>query len=499
MRNLQYLFVALFLGGFVFLYSSQPTTAARTTHAETLVKEAESWGGALKWAISIEYIGKVDYPNMDTYNSTKVALSEAQKAVSALPESEQKRQLEERLESKVTIHFKRAMAYIDAITSGKKIQAHKATLHNNIYVYEDIEKTKASYDTLSAEIRKQAVLLYRVYGKSTRDAILEEFKDPAESLLRAVIYEITVYNALNDVEGQIAKGVSHPRLEQANIHIKNVKGSSPFWNELYSGVENANNTVKMSYAELKDLLTQQAKRTGIPPEILKAIAYNETAFTQFGRNYGPNISFDNGVGLMQITVDSNNSPYDYQRLKFDTAYNIQVGAEILKQKLDYDIPVINNGDLAFLENWYFAILAYNGLSKINDPTIYPATYQQRIYTTISNNSQVNPEALSKDDIMITYKENSNIMEFGAKMYYQTSRTTKTTQVFEIGETAILKHSVALRSKPTTSGDFISSLPAGSTLKFLGKPESDNNPSNHFVWYRVSLPNGDEGYVASVSF
>ncbi len=304
---------------------------------------------------------------------------------------------------------------------------------------------------------------------------------------------------MNEVEGKIAKGVSHPVLEQANIHIKNVKGSSPFWSELFHSVESANDTVRMSTAEKKDLLTKQAVKAGIPPEILKAIAHNETVFTQFGPNLEPNISFDNGIGIMQITENPENTPYDYERLKYDIAYNIQVGTDKLKRKLGYAIPVINDGNTAFLENWYFAIMAYNGLSKINDPTIYPATYQQKVYSTISKNSDVDPEILSKDDFVITYKENSNLMEFGGKMQYETTKLTKSTQVYGIGETAVLMDSVTLRNKPTTAGTPIDSLPAGSALKILDNPVSDNNPSNHFVWYRVSLEDGQEGYVASVSF
>ncbi|WP_113930690.1 hypothetical protein [Bacillus sp. P14.5] len=125
MKHIKLLFAALFLGGSIFLFIGQPASAASFSEAERLVEKAESWGGALKWAISIEYTGKVDYPNMNTFNHTKSALLEAQKAVAALPEGEQKRELENRLESKVNVYYTRAVAYIDAITSGKKYKVIK--------------------------------------------------------------------------------------------------------------------------------------------------------------------------------------------------------------------------------------------------------------------------------------------------------------------------------------------------------------------------------------
>jgi soluble lytic murein transglycosylase-like protein len=502
LKQIKVILVAMIFGSFVFLYNHQEASAASISETEAMVKNAESWAGALKWAISVEGKDHIEYPDMNTFNNTKSAFFKAKEAVSTLPQGTQKASLEERLENGVEVHYTRAIAYIDAITSGKKIREKELILQEYI-TSGNIDGTTTAYHLVTAEIRKQAELLYRVYGKSTRDAILREYKVPAESLVRSVIYEVTVNDFLSQLDGKLSKGVSHEYLEDAIINFKEVSPASPLYNPLSSKLNSVKSKVEMTNKEIKDRLTSTATIYGIPPEVLKAIAFNENGFKQFGPNFEPHISTDNGIGLMQVTVDPAKTPYSVERLKFDTAYNIQVGAEILRSKWRFTgeiIPTINNGDASVLENWYFAIMAYNGLSKVNDPTLYNETYQQKIYSYISNYSDVNPELLSKDDILITYENGSNIMYFTRKMNYVTAQKTRSTQMYVTGDTIELKDYVRFRTEPsTTSGEVISTLPKGTKLTIQSSFINDNAYNNHYVWYKVSLPSGQTGYVASVSF
>ncbi|MGG3915932.1 lamin tail domain-containing protein [Rossellomorea vietnamensis] len=171
-------------------------SASTYTQAEKLVTEAEQWAGALKWEISLEYRktkypnDPITYPNMDIYNNTKEPMLAAEKLLPSLS-SIKRNELRKRIDNNVKVHYLRAQAYIDAITSGRKI-LDKTNYYNKLYVNSPIsDPTVQAYHDLSSEIRKQAVLLYRVYGQSTRDAILEKYKTPGETARQNTIYTIT--------------------------------------------------------------------------------------------------------------------------------------------------------------------------------------------------------------------------------------------------------------------------------------------------------------------
>ncbi|SFQ23894.1 transglycosylase SLT domain-containing protein [Salibacterium halotolerans] len=126
--------------------------------------------------------------------------------------------------------------------------------------------------------------------------------------------------------------------------------------------ENSSNPTSLSYKEKKELLTEAALEHNIPPEIVKAIAYEETGMRQFNESGDSvmNQNEDGGVGIMQVTLDENdleNRNVDRQRLKNDTAYNIEIGVDLLNEKWSWSgsvLPTVNSGDKQVLENWYFA-------------------------------------------------------------------------------------------------------------------------------------------------
>ena len=128
--------------------------------------------------------------------------------------------------------------------------------------------------------------------------------------------------------------------------------------------------------EIEKILEEVALNKGIPPTILKAIAYTESNYRQF-QNGKPLISFD-GIswGIMQVTPQFY-PKLDIELLKYDIRYNIEAGADILLDKWGYAfsakpmIPKIGKGDIRVLEDWYFAIWAYNGFSANNNPNMIP--------------------------------------------------------------------------------------------------------------------------------
>ena len=115
-------------------------------------------------------------------------------------------------------------------------------------------------------------------------------------------------------------------------------------------------------ARLKDA----ALRYNVPSAILMAIAYQESGWRQFDTNgntvVGSNATSQD-VGIMQINTSGRS---DVDRLMTDIDYNIETGAKMLDGKWKL-APGIGDRDRNVLENWYYAIWAYNGLSSTNNP------------------------------------------------------------------------------------------------------------------------------------
>ncbi|WNS75218.1 hypothetical protein RRV45_20465 [Bacillus sp. DTU_2020_1000418_1_SI_GHA_SEK_038] len=196
--------------------------AAQNTSAEKWVKEAENLAGALKWAISIE--GKESIPEIPwaLYNQTKQAKTMALEAIKTLPKKE-RTILEARLQENVDLYISttpgkvgRVVAYIDAITAGKKIEEKKAALEQKLNNNEIDDATEKAYHNLSWELKKQSILLDRVYGQSTRNMIRDHYKKSAESVKEAALYPVTIKIELDRANAALANG----NLVEANKRIK---------------------------------------------------------------------------------------------------------------------------------------------------------------------------------------------------------------------------------------------------------------------------------------
>lgn len=127
-------------------------------------------------------------------------------------------------------------------------------------------------------------------------------------------------------------------------------------------------------ARLKDA----ALRYNVPSAILMAIAYQESGWRQFDASgntvIGSNATSQD-IGIMQINTSVRT---DIDRLMTDIDYNIEIGAKILDGKWKV-APGIGDRDRNVLENWYYAIWAYNGLSSTNNPnTPGGRHYQDRV-------------------------------------------------------------------------------------------------------------------------
>lgn len=188
--------------------------ADAATNVDQLVQDAQNAGTVLKWAISVEGSADGKTAPWSQYNATKNAVAKAEAAIAGLGTSEKLKYEARLVEPKTQV--KRAQAYIDAITSGEKIvaknEAFKAAVASG-----DLDKVEAAYHVVTEEFRKQTILNYRVYGQSTRQLILDQFKTPIEKSVRDYAEEVTVHmlakgaaadikaNKLDDASKKIAE------------------------------------------------------------------------------------------------------------------------------------------------------------------------------------------------------------------------------------------------------------------------------------------------------
>lgn len=134
--------------------------------------------------------------------------------------------------------------------------------------------------------------------------------------------------------------------------------------------------------ELERKVEEVARKRGIPSVILKSIARVESVYKQFNPDGSVFTGVSGSIGLMQIY--NKYGWFDDEKLKYDIDYNIEAGADVLLRKWDLaleKLPQIGNMDPNILENWYFAIWAYNGWSESNNPNtgLKDRTFQELVY------------------------------------------------------------------------------------------------------------------------
>ncbi|MYL31976.1 SH3 domain-containing protein [Halobacillus halophilus] len=282
-----------------------------------------------------------------------------------------------------------------------------------------------------------------------------------------------------------------------------------------------------SYAEINRILTEEAENFDIPPEIVKAVAYQESGWQQYwepGRtpvNHYENactpsktrgIAWDGtnlklgydciGIGIMQVSdyrfIENDvERAEEVERLSTDIRYNIREGLKILESKWNYAnydlIPTVNDGDRDVIENWYFAILAYNGISERNNPiTNGYIAYQEKIYDRMRHYGLFNVTPFP------THKLNpyqDGIMRFEESNVETTGPLHTTKHAFGIGEKVyVTAGSLNLRKAPNST--IVTSLKRGDQLTVTGAPIGYDSNTQHWAWYPVKTTGGKTGYVAS---
>lgn len=207
-----------------FVATTPHTEAATVSQADKLVQTAKSAGTILKWAISIEGTADGKTRPWAAYNNAKTAYNSAVKAVNTLPTAQKNKYMSE-LDGAVKLHIDRTMRYIDAITAGEKIKEKQQLLAYQLDINAINDNTEKAYHELSTEIRKQAILLDRVYGQSTRDLIRSQYKQAAETVRDKAKYPVTVKIELDLATKELATNnfsKAEKHMEEAKKYLKYV-------------------------------------------------------------------------------------------------------------------------------------------------------------------------------------------------------------------------------------------------------------------------------------
>jgi hypothetical protein len=135
-------------------------------------------------------------------------------------------------------------------------------------------------------------------------------------------------------------------------------------------------------SEIEEIIDRIAMERGVPSVIIKSIAKLESNISQFRPNGTPVVSPSGYIGVMQ--VGNSSGIFDTQRLKYDIEYNINAGIDVLLIKWNTSLiskRVSKVGDMNpnILENWYFAIWAYNSWAGRNNPNASSRAYQERVF------------------------------------------------------------------------------------------------------------------------
>ncbi|MCM3118099.1 Ig-like domain-containing protein [Neobacillus sp. MER 74] len=274
-----------------------------------------------------------------------------------------------------------------------------------------------------------------------------------------------------------------------------------------------------SYQQINCLLTNAALSKNIPPEVVKAVAEQESAWRQFDEN-GEVVSDDkNGIGIMQVTL-KDPTEETLKRLTDDIIYNIETGVNILNEKYKLQnpssvlrIPRIAGAGREIIENWYFPVMAYNGIVPSNSPIFRSNgarnwyTYQDQVF------SKIERQSFYDDTKLVQYPFEYNDFEYktdfstGFKFnkfdYVLTDVLHESGYLLKKGDVVIVtENRTKLREVHPTSDSNGSEQPLNKTFIITGDFEytklgSKDYNEKHYVWFPVKSTDGAlSGYISS---
>jgi len=265
-----------------------------------------------------------------------------------------------------------------------------------------------------------------------------------------------------------------------------------------------------SFQHINCLLTNAALNANIPPEVVKAVAWQESDWIHINSKGAPNISYDGGIGIMQITNIPKEFP-DINKLQYDISYNIEAGVKILSDKYKLlKLPKIKDAGPEHIENWYFPVMAYNGLKSINGPVFQQGNkkgeknskaYQEEVFYNIYHDSFLQGSNLAQYPFKVEYftYDSNNTIKFLKYDYILKDPLHTSNYLLKKGDKVVVTGGEKLRERPSTGKEKNKLAQKNTVLTVTGNFSYDKakDSKNQFVWFPVKTADGKSvGYVSS---
>lgn len=256
--------------------------------------------------------------------------------------------------------------------------------------------------------------------------------------------------------------------------------------------------INPSREELEEKIEEVAVKRGVPAVLLKSIARVESVFQHYDDNGNVFRGSSGSIGLMQIYNAYNN--FDTNKLMYDIDYNIEAGVEMLLSKWDMSaeqrVSNVGNMDPNVLENWYFALWAYNGWVESNNPNMLPYHYRTWIKDE-SYQELIFMVADEEYDQQITNIDASYLPNAGLP-----SKNLNVPTPGEINYAGIIQYNPndlvevdtfnVLNLRDAPSGNVIGSLQNGQIMTVQEGPKLENG----YYWYKLVSQDGAlQGWAA----
>ncbi|RDU37016.1 hypothetical protein DRW41_10000 [Neobacillus piezotolerans] len=148
------------------------------------------------------------------YNAAKAAYANARAAV-VKSGGTQKAALLLKLDTNYKTYItERVIPYIDAYNyTVKNVQANTAALQKGIDAG-DLDAVQASYHEISYQLKARTVIIYRVYGLTTRN-LFKAYKQEAQDLRDSMMYDVSVAMKIDQLEKLLDGGLDDKELAAA--------------------------------------------------------------------------------------------------------------------------------------------------------------------------------------------------------------------------------------------------------------------------------------------
>ncbi|MCM3162607.1 hypothetical protein [Metabacillus litoralis] len=237
-----------------------PTQAASQANVEEVVNNAFNLAKSLKslYALSQNNDVELTEENIAKYNKAKELIQKAQSLLSSSNVSN-KNKLEAKLKSAEEIRL-RVARVIDLTKLKDRLNELQAELNKDIENQVLNDKTVNKYNQLSAEIRKTERAIGKMYGSENRKIANELVITPAKISKETIIYEVSRYNLLKEIEDLIRDNKLDEvkeqlavleRLEKRSLDIKEAG------NKLHPGKYPSLPQIESSLVETKDVIVNE--------------------------------------------------------------------------------------------------------------------------------------------------------------------------------------------------------------------------------------------------